>query len=144
MKETREFGQYIFLSVALALIGIMAAYILNNRSVNIPEGAIREPAGHTISEPCSEEIIVREDETPGQDKPSEPPLPVVEPPTSLPVSERIVQLRMEYDNPDIVGFVEIPGTSISYPVAQTGNNVFYLYHDLHWSPSSAGSIFLDY
>jgi len=61
-----------------------------------------------------------------------------------PREEYIAELREQYNNPDIVGFIEITGTNISYPVVQTGNNVLYLYHDLNWNVSSAGAIFLDY
>lgn len=57
---------------------------------------------------------------------------------------RIVELRAQYGNEDIVGYISIPGTNISYPVAQTGNNVYYLYHDLHHNRTAAGSIFADY
>jgi len=57
---------------------------------------------------------------------------------------RVARLREQYDNSDIVGFLEITGTNISYPVVQTYNNEFYLYHDLHGNSSSAGSVFLDY
>jgi sortase B len=84
-----------------------------------------------------------EEPTPVAEDPTAPPTEVADPPTPQ-LLPRIVALRETYENPDIVGFIEIPGTAIAYPVAQTGNNVFYLYHDLHWNPSNAGSIFLDY
>jgi len=57
---------------------------------------------------------------------------------------RIAQLREYYNNPDIIGFIHIPGTNISYPVVQAECNDFYLYFDLHWQHSNRGSIFLDY
>ena len=65
-------------------------------------------------------------------------------------------LRDKYQNDDIVGVVKIPGTTVYYPVAQkvvyggpdtnkpTGDNDYYLNHNLYRQPSSAGSVVLDY
>ncbi|RKO61050.1 class B sortase [Caldibacillus debilis] len=47
-------------------------------------------------------------------------------------------------NPDIVGWIEIPGTDISYPVLQAENNEFYLTRNYKKEKSRAGSIFMDY
>jgi len=101
--------------------------------VDVPNEAIREP----VEELYIPQVIAEEPQKDeGAEEDEEPP-----PPELMP---RIVELRALYDNPDIVGFIEITGTNVSYPVVQTGNNVFYLYHDLQWNVSSAGSIFLDY
>ena len=46
-------------------------------------------------------------------------------------------------NEDIVGWVEIPGTVISYPMMHTGENVYYLNHTFSGKENSAGSIFVE-
>lgn len=51
-------------------------------------------------------------------------------------------------NPDVVGWLSIPGTKIDYPVMQrkdskTGNE-YYLHHNIKGETASAGSIFLDW
>lgn len=47
------------------------------------------------------------------------------------------------ENPDTVGWIEIPGTDISYPVVQAGDNETYLTHGFGGEASGAGAIFLD-
>lgn len=46
-------------------------------------------------------------------------------------------------NPDIVGWVYVPNTSINYPVVQTDNNDTYLYKLFDLSGNGSGSIFMD-
>lgn len=59
-------------------------------------------------------------------------------------SQRITKLK-EYQNinSDIVGWLEIPGTNISYPVLQGIDNDYYMKRNYKkkWSPN--GSLFLD-
>ncbi len=59
-------------------------------------------------------------------------------------SEKILKLE-ELNNKyeDVVAWLEIPGTSINYPVVQSHDNVFYLDHTYKKTYSSRGSIFLD-
>jgi len=105
------------------------------------ESHIEDAPYYAIREPRPEPEPVPEPE------PTPEPLPEPEPePEPIPrvLLTSIVALREYYDNPDIVGRISIPNTNIHYPIAQTGNNVFYLYHDLRFNRTSAGSIFLDY
>ena len=48
------------------------------------------------------------------------------------------------ENPDTIGWIDIPGTKISYPIVQGTDNDFYLKHDFHGESSVAGTIYLDY
>lgn len=52
--------------------------------------------------------------------------------------------RLRDINPDIVGWIRIPGTSVDYPVVQGRDNAFYLTHDVKRQENRNGSIFLDY
>ncbi len=47
-------------------------------------------------------------------------------------------------NQDVVAWIEIPETTIDYPVFQTNDNEYYLEKDMYKNYNSAGSIFLDY
>jgi len=46
-------------------------------------------------------------------------------------------------NPEVVGWLDIPGTNISYPLLQGENNDYYLKHTGEGESSSAGSIFME-
>ena len=59
-------------------------------------------------------------------------------------SEQILKIeKLQKENSDIVGWIEIEGTNINYPVLQTTNNEFYLTHNYNKEYSKTGSIFLD-
>lgn len=58
-------------------------------------------------------------------------------------------LSVNYDellrkNSDTVGWIKVNGTKINYPVVQSNNNNYYLYHAYDKSKNNAGWIFADY
>ena len=58
-------------------------------------------------------------------------------------------LRIDFEglqavNPDVIGWIEIPCLSISYPVVQGTDNAYYLHHLFTGEYNSSGSIFVDY
>lgn len=58
--------------------------------------------------------------------------------------ERINKLNeLKKENPDIVAWLEIEGTTIAYPVMHTDNNDFYMTHNYKKEYSKDGSLFLD-
>ncbi len=64
-------------------------------------------------------------------------------------TEEATDVRSEFDklhaiNEDIVGWVEIDGTKINYPILQAPNNDYYLTRNYKHETSRAGSIFMDY
>ena len=58
--------------------------------------------------------------------------------------EEITTLQEEYNNPDIVGTLEIENTDYKVPIVQGKDNNFYLKHLPNKEYSIMGSIFLDY
>lgn len=50
-----------------------------------------------------------------------------------------------YDaNPDFVGWININGTNVDYPVVQGDDNEFYLHHNFNGEDEFAGTIFTDF
>ena len=47
-------------------------------------------------------------------------------------------------NPDVVGWINIPGTNVNYPIVQGESNSTYLYHLITGEYNHSGSIFMDY
>jgi sortase B len=60
------------------------------------------------------------------------------------ILREIKELREIYQNPEIVGFLEVEGTRIKYPVVRHRDNDFYLTRDLRGADARGGSIFMDY
>ena len=60
------------------------------------------------------------------------------------VTERMLQVKtLKETNSDIVGWLEIENTKISYPVLQGEDNDFYMTHDYKKEYTKEGSLFLD-
>ncbi len=47
-------------------------------------------------------------------------------------------------DPNVVGWVDIPDTMLSYPVMQGKDNDYYLYHSWNGESNGVGAIFMDY
>lgn len=58
--------------------------------------------------------------------------------------ERIDLASLQQINSDAVGWIEIPGTVISYPLVHTSDNVYYLTHTFRKEESRSGSIFIEH
>lgn len=50
---------------------------------------------------------------------------------------------LQETNPDIIGWIRIPGTALSYPLLQPDNNEYYLKHTYNNIYSDFGSVFID-
>lgn len=58
-------------------------------------------------------------------------------------TERMAQVReLKQQYPDVVGWIEVPGTNINYPVMQGEDNDYYVKHDYKQEYDFNGSIFL--
>ena len=58
-------------------------------------------------------------------------------------TERMTKIKkLQEENSDIVGWIEVEGTNINYPVLQGEDNEYYLTHNYKKEKSQKGSIFL--
>lgn len=46
-------------------------------------------------------------------------------------------------SPDVIGWIQIPETELSYPLMYSGDNAYYLNHTWMGEPNSGGAIFLE-
>lgn len=51
---------------------------------------------------------------------------------------------LKLQNPEIVGWVQIPGTPVNYPVVQHADNDYYLNHSFLGRYDEFGAVFMDY
>ena len=59
-------------------------------------------------------------------------------------TKRMIQVKsLQQENSDVVGFLEIENTNISYPVVQGNDNEYYMTHNYKKEKSKNGAIFLD-
>ena len=90
-------------------------------------------------------VINNTPELPGQiDEMQIPDIEVPLAPGPRPIMETITNLREEFGNDDIVGYVQVAGTAIDYMVLQSDDNRYYLNRDVYHRTTDAGSIFMDY
>ncbi len=47
-------------------------------------------------------------------------------------------------NPDVVAWIMVDGTSVNYPIVQSGDNDYYLNHDIVKGPKGSGWTFMDF
>ena len=77
------------------------------------------------------------------------PVPVwaPEPVTDDPVMAELAALdiaALQAVNPDVLGWIRIPGTKVDYPLLQGADNDYYLKHTWKGEKNASGSIFLEW
>lgn len=82
---------------------------------------------------------------PAREDPEEPPLGASEeePPDPLEELAAVDLEALRAVNPDVVGWLAIPDTGISYPMVQGEDNQYYLRRTWQGESNTAGSIFLE-
>lgn len=58
--------------------------------------------------------------------------------------QRIAFEELKAQNEDVIGWIEIPDTEISYPLMQGDDDQYYLKHTFSGNKNSAGSIFVEF
>src|SRR6056297_3285058 len=121
-------------SIGLLINSFVKSYRANKlyaEARNIYYKNIEEVLEQEITEENEENIEIPEEETPeepGQEETTEPQAPVD-------ISEF---------NENVIGWINVNGTNIDYPVVQADDNDFYLDHNYKGEKDSYGSIYMDF
>lgn len=95
-----------------------------------------------IPEVPETETVQQPTEQPQQETQTEP-----EPaPSADPYAQALEQMdlpALQQVNSDVIGWIAIPGTEISYPLVQGTDNDYYLTHTWNQNSSAVGAIFMD-
>lgn len=120
------------LILAVSLIAVLHQGYVSWKDARASAEASRT-AGLTEEEPEPPELL-----------PEEPPEEESEPlsPEAAHLAE-VDLAALQAVNEDVVGWLEIPGTELSYPVVQGTDNQFYLNHNWKKERSGAGAVFLE-
>lgn len=136
MKEQRKRTALAILLAALFLFGagMMLHKQFQYRQIVIDADEAAKIAGLGETSARTETPIPPETYA----EPESPPLP------------EFVSALMDIDlealrsvNEEVVGWIEIPGTQLSYPLMQGGDNQFYTAHNWKREASSGGAVFLE-
>ena len=130
----------LVLTLALAAVLIVSGGMFIHQLLDYRAGdAAYEEAAEIakLPEPASEPP-----EAPAEAPAAEPtPEPSAEPQTDPLASIDLAALQAV--NADVLGWLSIPDTAISYPLVQGADNDYYLAHTWNRSSSAVGAIFMD-
>jgi len=140
----------LFLTLAIIVaVGFGAAFAYNaylHIGYLLDARAAREDAA-TIQDIFAEAIELIHPEPIELPRPPEPMQPVNPPELpehAKPFIAAILEARKLTGNDDIIAYIHIEGTNVSYVVVHCIDNEFYLHRDIHRQHSAHGSLFLDY
>ena len=136
-KKIIYFIVMIFFSITFIFSGYkIVKYIIDTKKTNDDITNLQEIASPTEVEDTEETVVVEEEIIDGVESPY----------TSY---TKMNLLDVNFDelksiNSDVVGWIEVKGTSVNYPFVQADNNEFYLDHSFNKSYNGGGWVFLDY
>jgi sortase B len=152
-KSTRRlFNIILFLILAFALFQFIRSEVENSRSQKDYTLAIQIAEGHSGEEIDTGAVLPPDPLTESPEEPSvsEPTASKEEQMPSVPVDPVIEELlaidldALRHENEDVIGWIHIPDTKISYPLLQWTDNDFYLEHTWTQKNNASGSIFMEY
>lgn len=136
------------LTLVLSLVFVASAAMLLLRQYDYTKGAqdqsdAMQAAGLTQQPSTSQSTAgqSQQEQQPTDEPDTQPEAETISPAQQLAQTDLAA---LQQTNPDVTGWIWIPGTSISYPVVRTDDNDYYLTHNWKKERSSLGSIFLDY
>lgn len=136
-KTKRKIICYSIYTILVLLIILSIIYIVNyflSKKQAIQESQLLEKIEIYENQVKESNETIEEDDRTTQENIEE---------TTNQETERILKVqKLQEENSDIVGWLEIEGTSINYPVLQGTDNEYYMTHNYKKQKSQNGSIFL--
>ena len=131
---------WIFVAIICVSLAVACAFMLGGVwQAGRTQARIDEIAGRPVTP------VAIATHTPAPDGPprSEVPIPTPTPRPRRENEREINFAELQSYNPDVIGWVEVPGTNIDYPIVTTLCNYHYLDHDLFGNSSEHGTIYTD-
>lgn len=135
---------FILLACAVAVAVLIAIRLYDYNQARLEYASLREAAGDL--ELGKENPVDSEYFAPSNTEPIEMlSNALTEPePTNTPVPFYSATVRgYQRQNSDTVAYIDVPNTTVQYPVVQTKNNDYYTDHSFAKRKRAAGAIFLD-
>ena len=107
----------------------------------VQDSAAEEPTEALPPDEQEEDVPAPEDPAPEEQSEEAPPIP------DDPYIEELLTYdirALQEENEDVIGWIMIPDTNISFPLLQWTDNEFYLSHSWDQSKNNSGSIFMEW
>lgn len=105
----------------------------------MPEPSTAPPVSTPSWDPAEEQTMLPT----SAPEPAESPAPEFDDPIARTLLDTELK-ELQEKNPDVIGWITIPDTPISYPLLQGEDNEYYLKHSWKKKRNSGGSIFMEY
>lgn len=142
MGKIKKLLFLLFLAVFLFSTGMYAKHLLHSAASEVSNSLARKltasPADDTS--PATSAWSAPAPAAPGSSQ--WVPAPVIGDP-QLNAMKEIRLDALQQVNPEVIGWIRIPGTPIDYPIVQGPDNSYYLDHTWDRKNSDAGAIFLE-
>lgn len=142
MKKSKLVLLALLAAVFLFSVGMMARQQLEYQKIAADSEEAARIAGLPVRSDAPRPTASAGTAAPAPPEPDETEAP----PEELPVEAVLAGIDLEAlraVNGDVMGWIEIPGTELSYPLVQGRNNRYYLSRSWKKEPSAGGAVFLE-
>ena len=133
-----------FTLIVIRAIGYRQGQDAYAQASQLANAGLLQTSAAELPQPVREETTMPETaQTAPPEEPEWVPAPLDEDDPVLEKMNRLDLTALRERNPDVIGWIKIPGTVIDYPLMQSGDNEFYLDHNWQGASASVGAIYLD-
>lgn len=145
MKTGKKLLSLLLLAVFVISTGWLVWNFFSYRSGGDTYSDARQMAQQSATEPTETQPPMTAPETlpPEEPEPVWMPVPIEGDDPNLESLKELDLKALRQVNEDVLGWIQIPGTKVDYPILQGEDNEFYLEHDWEKKEQYVGSIFLE-